>query len=191
MRPIKFYDVTLKGLSRVSWSPNTCKIRYALNLKNIPYETVWISLSQIFSEIPKVTKSADGPTAPIIFDENNDIAVQDSWKIIKYLETTYPNSPKLLHGNEGLHYLFYQYCENELYDPIFRLNCLDIWRRAGSKGVQSAFRRIREEKYNMTLEDVYESWPEHVKEANKALEPIRKTLSEYPYLSGDKGKREV
>ncbi|KAI9010981.1 hypothetical protein CLU79DRAFT_722618 [Phycomyces nitens] len=186
MRPIKLYDVSLKGLSGISWSPNTCKIRYALTLKNIPYETVWIRLSQIYSEVPKVMMSTDHPTVPIIRDENNDRSVQDSWKIVKYLENNYPDSPKLLAGNEALNYLFYQYCEDELYDPLFRLSCLEIWKNAGSRGVQNAFRSIREEKYKMTLEDVHEDWPKHVKQATKALEPIRKTLSEYRYLSGDK-----
>ncbi|KAJ5119703.1 hypothetical protein N7448_010372 [Penicillium atrosanguineum] len=46
--PVHFFDITstLPGASK-SWSPNTLKVRAALNFKGIPYTQSWISYPDI------------------------------------------------------------------------------------------------------------------------------------------------
>lgn len=46
MATITLYDLDCKG-RRACWSPNTWKIRYVLNLKNLDYDTIWLELPDI------------------------------------------------------------------------------------------------------------------------------------------------
>ncbi|PIL22627.1 hypothetical protein GSI_15318 [Ganoderma sinense ZZ0214-1] len=103
-QPIIFYDIpsTAKG---VAWSPNTWKTRYTLNIKGIPYTTVWVEYPDIAALCQKIgagptAKKGDGSplyTLPAIFDPNTQTALADSAKIARYLEATYPNAaPRLI-----------------------------------------------------------------------------------------------
>lgn len=74
---VVFYDLELLKKPGLAWSPNTCKTRYALNLKvygifqkmsnytvlnniayiqNVPYETKWVNFDDIKTVIPAITQ---------------------------------------------------------------------------------------------------------------------------------------
>ncbi|KAI0354607.1 hypothetical protein OH77DRAFT_1590389 [Trametes cingulata] len=100
--PIVFYDIpaNVKG---TAWSGNTLKTRFTLNLKGLPYTTVWV-------EYPDIARTAQelgvGPTGtwpdgspqytlPMIYDPSTKTAIADSAAIARYLDATYPDTPRV------------------------------------------------------------------------------------------------
>ncbi|KAF8999578.1 hypothetical protein BDZ89DRAFT_1082707 [Hymenopellis radicata] len=101
---ITFYDIpgSLPG-GPYSPSPNTWKIRYALNFKGLQYTTVWVEYPDIKPLYEKlgisaVLTRADGSpyyTLPLIRDASTDAIISDSLPIVEYLDKTYPDTPQL------------------------------------------------------------------------------------------------
>ncbi|KAK0193068.1 hypothetical protein F5146DRAFT_530513 [Armillaria mellea] len=83
----------------------TGNVRYALNLKNLPYRTVYVELPDVealakkIGALPTSTKP-DGVspfyTIPIIQDDSTGAVVSDSAAIAAYLDKTYPSSGPVL-----------------------------------------------------------------------------------------------
>ncbi|KAH8826404.1 hypothetical protein DL96DRAFT_1556863 [Flagelloscypha sp. PMI_526] len=111
---ITYYDIpsTLPG---VVWSPNTPTIRLALEHKGIPFETKWVE----FPDIKNISIQAGSPptgnyihgadyyTCPFVHDTKTDRVVSNSWNIVRYLDETYPDTPRLVpEGLNGLMKLF-------------------------------------------------------------------------------------
>ncbi|KAF7728516.1 hypothetical protein EC973_005920 [Apophysomyces ossiformis] len=187
MAQVRFYDLQFPESPSMVWSPNTCKTRYALNVKGIPYETVFVSFDGVHSEIPKLTKSDKRPTVPIIIDLAHDNkTVQDSWDIAHYLEKAYPNTPSLFDGHEGVHLFFHNYCTNQLLPPLFKLVVLDVHKRSGSESTQKWFRENREQRFGMTLEEFAGNPEDIIKVLPGLLKPFTDVLSSYPFLTGNK-----
>jgi len=99
---IIFYDIPSK-LSSNSWSPNTWKTRYALNIKGVSYKTEWVEYPDIESLAKKIGAPATGTkgdgspsyTLPIIQDPNTGKVIADSFLIAEYLDATYPTGNAL------------------------------------------------------------------------------------------------
>jgi glutathione S-transferase len=78
-------------------------VRYSLNFKGIPYKTEWVEYPDIEALCKKIgaaptEQKADGSphyTLPAIYDPSTKTALTDSVQIAKYLDRTYPNTPKL------------------------------------------------------------------------------------------------
>lgn len=81
----------------------TIQLRYALNFKQIHYQTHWVELPDVKStrialDVPPVRCHADGTdfyTLPIIHDLTTGFKIGDSFEIAVYLDVTYPDGPKL------------------------------------------------------------------------------------------------
>jgi len=75
-----------------------------LNIKRIPYKTVWVEYPDIeplavkFGIKPTNRRPNGEPfyTLPIIHDASTDVTVSESIDIITYLDRTYPDTPTLL-----------------------------------------------------------------------------------------------
>ncbi|KAI1785430.1 hypothetical protein LXA43DRAFT_1115888 [Ganoderma leucocontextum] len=101
--PIVFYDIP-SNAKGVAWSPNTWKTRYSLNIKGLPYKTVWVEYPDIEPLCKAIgataaEKSRDGSplyTLPVIHDPNTGATVSDSAAIARYLDKTYPDTPRLI-----------------------------------------------------------------------------------------------
>ncbi|KAH9832091.1 uncharacterized protein C8Q71DRAFT_281379 [Rhodofomes roseus] len=97
---ILFYDIPSSTPS-TAWSPNTWKTRYALNLKRLPYHTVWVeypdiaALLQSFGHAPTEPGTPTPYTLPAIFDPRTQRFVAESARIAAYLDDTYPDTPAL------------------------------------------------------------------------------------------------
>ncbi|KAI0356412.1 hypothetical protein OH77DRAFT_1519948 [Trametes cingulata] len=112
--PIIFYDLPRTIDSGEAWSPNTWKTRYTLNLKGIPYKSVWVEYPDIKTVMLKIgalptSQKADGPhyTLPAIYDPNTKTALSESAEIVRYLDKTYPDTPRLIPaGTDALHAAF-------------------------------------------------------------------------------------
>ncbi|KZV76637.1 hypothetical protein PENSPDRAFT_679987 [Peniophora sp. CONT] len=113
-KPIIFYDLLRKGPegqsdSEKSWSPNTLKTRLALNIKGLQFKTEWLSFVAIGPKMKElgVPPRADAEglkyTIPTIYDPNTGKTVTESLAIAKYLDKTYPDTPRLVaSGTAGL-----------------------------------------------------------------------------------------
>lgn len=80
----------------------------ALNLKGIEHKTEWVEhvdIQKRMAELgmPPIQTLEDGTpyyAIPAIHDSSTNAKVSDSYEIIKYLDETYPNTPKVLVEDE-------------------------------------------------------------------------------------------
>ncbi|EIW74544.1 hypothetical protein CONPUDRAFT_159836 [Coniophora puteana RWD-64-598 SS2] len=98
MKPVILYDLQSE-LPGKFWSPNTLKTRLALAYKRIPFETRWLELPELHTELRHINaptntcvNGTQGYTVPTIFDPNTGAVVTDSWTIAEYIEDTYPDA---------------------------------------------------------------------------------------------------
>ncbi|KAK0457990.1 uncharacterized protein EV420DRAFT_405013 [Desarmillaria tabescens] len=101
---ITLYDIPTK-LPDAPGSPNTWRTRYSLNMKKLPYQTVYVELPDIeplakqIGAAPTGTKH-DGVTplytVPIIHDHATGAVISESAAIAAYLDKTYPSGPTLV-----------------------------------------------------------------------------------------------
>ncbi|THG98938.1 hypothetical protein EW026_g3319 [Hermanssonia centrifuga] len=113
--PIVLYDIPGNRPGYKCWSPNTWKVRFALNYKGLPLKSEWVEYPDIEAVYRKLgiettDKDSDGSplyTLPIIYDPSTQSAISDSMRIAKYLDKTYPNTPILFPaGTLALHSTF-------------------------------------------------------------------------------------
>jgi len=78
-------------------SSSAYRVRIALNLKGLDYETLPISLAPGESEHRKAEYRAVNPQMLVPFLEDGEIAIGQSLAILEYLEETYPTTPLLPH----------------------------------------------------------------------------------------------
>ncbi|KAI0036234.1 hypothetical protein K488DRAFT_82343 [Vararia minispora EC-137] len=96
MEPIVFYDLKRETAKELwAFSPNTWRSRAALNIKGIPYKTVWLDFVELKPTLSKLDlEPVLGPvpyTVPTIYDPNTKKAIMDSQAINRYLEEQYPD----------------------------------------------------------------------------------------------------
>ncbi|KAJ6584767.1 hypothetical protein B0H19DRAFT_1015439 [Mycena capillaripes] len=124
--PIIFYDIPSKAPG-CTWSPNTWKIRYAFNFKGLKYETVWIEYPDIedlckkIGAEPSMIQDDGSPywSLPVIQDRNTGKVISDSARIAYYLDSTYPDTPKLIPaGTHTLQRTFRVAFDSAVHGPI-------------------------------------------------------------------------
>jgi glutathione S-transferase len=89
--------------------------RYVLNLKQLPYKTVYLEFPDIKGVLQQAgaspTIDIDGGlvySLPTIIDDATGVAVCDSFKIAEYLDKQYPETPRAFpQGSEALQAAFY------------------------------------------------------------------------------------
>lgn len=103
---ITFYDIECPTPLRTA-SPNTWKTRLSLNYKGIPYKTEWIDFPDMRALYDKIgakphtgLSGAPNYSLPLIKDDSTGVALGESFAIAKYLDDTYPNTPKLIPDSE-------------------------------------------------------------------------------------------
>ncbi|CAO0797541.1 unnamed protein product [Mucor circinelloides] len=182
---VVFYDLELLKKPGLVWSPNTCKTRYALNLKNVPYETKWVNFDDIKTVIPAITKSDKRPTVPIIV--HNGKPVVDSWHIAHYLEEQFPNNPSLFHGNVATHKFFQHYSDKHINSAIYRLVLLEIQRSTGDQELQDWFRKDREAGMRgKTLEQFAGDANENIAKLKTGIALVSAHLREFLFVTGER-----
>lgn len=104
---ITFYDIPCPPPVRTG-SPNTWKTRLSLNYKGLPYKTEWVDFPDIRALYDKVgAKPHPGFTGepyyslPLIVDDTTGAVIGESLAIAKYLDDTYPDTPKIIPDAES------------------------------------------------------------------------------------------
>ncbi|KAG0746832.1 hypothetical protein G6F57_002354 [Rhizopus arrhizus] len=183
MAEITYFDLEIDAIKKNVCSPNTAKTRFALNLKDIPYNTEWVTFGTLQDTVKSYTKTDKWQTVPTIVDKRNDKVVQDSWEIIKYLEEVYPDHPSVFNGNQGVHKFFHDYCDQNVMVPVFKMCLISLCNSCGE--FKDYFRTDREITFKMTLEELAGQPEDHVPALKEGLLPIHQLLQAYPYITGD------
>ncbi|MEL6223583.1 MAG: glutathione S-transferase family protein [Cyanobacteria bacterium J06627_8] len=177
---LKLYELAAAEDER-RFSPFCWRIRMALAHKGLEAEHIPMR----FSEKEKIAFSSQG-RVPVLVD--GDRTVYDSWQIANYLDETYPNKPSLL-GDAAARSLtrFVKHWDEAVLPPLlFPLIILDLHRNIHDND-KDYFRSSREAKLGMSLEEFADRDQTVAVEAfRKALTPLRNTLKDTPYLSGDR-----
>ncbi|PPQ80133.1 hypothetical protein CVT25_001432 [Psilocybe cyanescens] len=125
---IVLYDV--RGHSAQPWMPNIWRIRFILNYKRLPYETIWVELQDVdrtLSHInapPSSTRSDGRPmyTLPVIVDPTRNpyspLILSNSNTIAEYLEATYPARPVFPPGTRAVQALFVHFIQEVFSKPL-------------------------------------------------------------------------
>ncbi len=142
------------------------RVRIALNLKRLAYETVPISLAPGESEHRKDEYRAINPQMLVPFLEDGDVAISQSMAILEYLEEAYPDV-SLLPAEDPLRSKVRAFCNMIACDvhPILNLRILNY---------------IRTEFDADPSADWYSHW---IHEGFEAAEVI---CGDGPYVFGDK-----
>ncbi|KAJ7506937.1 hypothetical protein B0H11DRAFT_1973438 [Mycena galericulata] len=193
-----FYDIP-STLPNKCWSPNLWKTRYALNFKGLPYKTVWIEYPEIEALCKEIgaaptSKKADGRphfTLPVIHDPSTGAVISDSGKIAEYLDTTYPDKPRLMPlGTTGFHRAF-DAGAHPLIASVYPYGLPASQARLNPSSAEY-FRRTREVSWGKTLENLTPKGEEDAVQWKKLKDGFG-TLDEWikangetsPYLMGD------
>lgn len=161
------------------FSPYCWRARMALAHKGLEVETVpWR-----FTEKDAIAFSGQG-TVPVLVD--GDRTVGDSWAIALYLDEAYPDRPPLFDGPQARAAALFlrNWCVQGLHPLILRLVVMDLFNGVHEKD-GAYFRETRERRFGMPLERVAADREAHLKALRGALEPLRATLAETPYLGGE------
>ncbi|KAF8509512.1 hypothetical protein BU17DRAFT_70399 [Hysterangium stoloniferum] len=153
-------------------------------LCGIPYNTVWVEYPEIAATMRKIgaaptsTKPDGSPhyTVPVISDpdhpseDGSPTVISDSWKIVEYLEETYPSSGVVFpSGTKSLQFLFQQHLSKALISVIIPAYIFKMFQNI-QDGSKEYFRQTRETFFNKKLEELHPEGSEEWKEAWKSVE---------------------
>ncbi|KAK0430511.1 hypothetical protein EV421DRAFT_1721502, partial [Armillaria borealis] len=145
-----------------AWSPNTWKVRYALNFKGIPYCTEWVEYPDIEGlykafGIPASATKKDRVTPyytlPLLRDPSTGAIISESAAIVEYLDATYPDTPRVIPPRTRvLHTAFVAAFESQL-------KAIGPFTKPGVSAILSPrseafFRKTREESVGVTVGDI-------------------------------------
>jgi glutathione S-transferase len=174
---IKMYDLAGSDNNR-RFSPFCWRTKMALAHKGLEVETIpWH-----FTE-KNVIAFAGSERVPVIVDGSR--AVKDSWAIANYLEDTYPDRPSLFGGAAGraLSRFYNTWADGVLHPGIARLIVKDICEHIGPAD-REYFRKDREARLGMKLEEFCAGREERVNAFRQSLEPLRQVVAAQPFLGG-------
>jgi len=134
-----------------------------------------------FTEVERIAFSGQAKV-PVLRDDER--VVFDSWAIAEYLERAYPDRPSLFPGTPAASRFIAAWADAVLNAQLARLIVSDIpqWLEEGQ---QAYFRSSREARFGMRLEKVTEEREVRLPAFRAALEPLRATLREQPFLGGE------
>ncbi|KAF8208742.1 glutathione S-transferase [Mycena galopus ATCC 62051] len=167
--PIILYDIPSKAPG-CAWSPNTWKIRYALNYKGLAYRTIWIEYPDIVDLCKRIGAEPsmlfkDGSpyySLPVIQDPKTGQVISDSARIADYLDATYPDTPELIPaGTHVLQRAFRVACDNAT-EPLWQYIIPAVAKILRPKS-EEYYVRTREEDYGQKLTDVWPASEAHAK----------------------------
>lgn len=173
---IKLYE--LAGNNNVIFSPYCWRVRLALLHKKLDFSAV----ETAFTDIKKIS---DGKfkTVPVIYDGNK--AINDSFKIIEYLEANYSENPSLFNSHEGrILSTFIDTWASSLHADIARMAITDIHSHLQDKD-KAYFRETRENFFGKKLEDVqHENFETAKASFLSKLNILEKYLTKAEFIGG-------
>jgi glutathione S-transferase len=174
---ILLYD--LVGQDDRRFSSNCWRTKMALAHKGLSFQTIPIR----FTEIGDI---GDGSftTVPVIDD--NGTWLSDSWTIANYLDEKYSDRLPLLGGSDGYqHALFIQeWSVSIISSLVFTMIVEDIYAQLTPED-KEYFYMTRCKRVGRDINGIQEGREHRLLDLYERLEPMRKVLSESPFLGGD------
>ncbi|KAF5367702.1 hypothetical protein D9758_009851 [Tetrapyrgos nigripes] len=104
---ITLYDVrstTSPNDPRCGYSPFSWRVRFALRIKGLSYKHHWLEYPDIEGIAKSIgadptSKKPDGSpryTVPFIYDSTTNKVISNSFDIVEYLDSTYPDTTKMI-----------------------------------------------------------------------------------------------
>ena len=173
---MKLYELSLSAGRTVS--PFVWRVRFCLAHKGLDPERVPIS----YHDKDQLAFSGQD-RVPVLVD--GDTVVTDSWKIACYLEEAYPDAPSLFGSDiaRGMGLAFNRWCDHVLLNSLF-LMCTPGTYDVTQKEDQPYFAQSRFEWTGKTIDEIRAMEAQAIDSHEKALEPLRQTLAEQPFISG-------
>lgn len=164
------------------FSPYVWRARLALAHKGLEVEGIPVR----FTEKDKIA-FAGSKTLPVLVDDGK--AVADSWRIACHLEDAYGDRPSLFGGPEGRAFALFvnEWSAHTLGPALAPMILADVWRHVHECD-RDYFRTSREARLGATLEEIEAGRDDKVDDFRRALEPVRASLSEQPFLSGEEAR---
>lgn len=173
---IRLYDLAAAD-ERIRFSPYCWRIKLALAHKGLAFETVpWR-----FTEKEAIAQTAQG-RVPVLVD--GEQWLHESWDIALYLDSTYPDRPRLIgEGAIGETWFIKHWSEAMLHPVLLRLIAADIHSILAAKD-QDYFRATREKALGRRLEEASEDRAADIAKLVAFLEPLRRAVAGQPFLAG-------
>ena len=158
------------------FSPYCWRSRMALAHKGLEAEIIpWR-----FTENERLAAHG-GKSVPILLD--GDATLTDSWDIALHLERAYPEAPALFQGPPETYRFLTAWTDTVLTAGVARLVVSDIVALLGPKEA-AYFIESREKRFGMPLTQVTAGREARLPEFRAALGPLRRTLTQQPFLGG-------
>lgn len=175
MENIELFELCGKERQRV-FSPYCWIVRYALAHKGLDYTATPIK----FGEKDRIAFS-EQPLVPVLRD--NSTTITDSWEILTYLDEKHGDRPSLFPNGTSSARFIKHWVESTLYPLLAPIVIMDIHNHLDVED-QLYFRKSREERFGMSLEDFTKKAADTRVSLEKALEPLRRRLQESAYIEG-------
>lgn len=160
------------------FSPYCWRTKLALAHKGVAYETRPLR----FSDIDDLNPGGPRLTLPTLDD--GDRRITDSWAIAEYLEAKHAAAPSLFPTGKAHPRFIQAWAFQALQPAALRVVLMDVFDRLDPVD-QPYFRKNREERFGMSLEDFSADRPGALKNFRTTLQPIRDVLEASPFLAGE------
>jgi glutathione S-transferase len=173
---IQLYELVGSDSAR-PFSPHCWKVVMALAHKGLEWESRYVP----FTEIPKIEDGSG--IVPVIRD--GDATVSDSFAIALHLERTRTDGPSLFGGpgGEAMARFVEAWCQTQIHAIIGKAAIMDV-HDALSPDDQAFFRKSREARFGMPLEETRERGLSELGKLNARLEPVRAMLRHQHFIGG-------
>lgn len=173
---MRLYDLAA-GDARIRFSPYCWRVKMALAHKGLAAETVpWR-----FTDKQAIAPSGQG-RVPVLVDGAQWL--HDSWDIALYLDSTYPDRPRLIpEGAAGEVWFIKHWSEAMLHPVLLRLIVADIHAMLATED-QDYFRSTREKALGRRLEEASDDRGSDLAKLVAFLEPLRRAVAGQPFLAG-------
>tara|TARA_B100000212_G_scaffold96152_1_gene70631 strand:+ start:7213 stop:7905 length:693 start_codon:yes stop_codon:yes gene_type:complete len=175
---MKFYD--LSGADNQRFSPFGWRVRMSLAHLSME-ENTEVELVK-FSQKDKL-KFSGQKLVPILRD--NSAIISDSWRIAEYLENNYTNQPTLFSSptDKANEKFVSSWVDSQVHPLIAKCVVRDIIDVIDPND-REYFRRSREHRFGMSLEEVVANREETRTLLKQTLFPVRRVLELNPFLGG-------
>ena len=175
---MKFYD--LSGADNKRFSPFGWRVR--MSLAHLSMEDNTEVELVTFSQKDKLEFSGQ-KLVPVLCD--NNAIISDSWRIAEYLETNYTDQPTLFSSptNKANEKFVSSWVDSQVHPLIAKCVVRDILDVIDPND-REYFRRSREHRFGMSLEEVVANREETRTLLKQTLFPVRKVLELNPFLGG-------
>jgi hypothetical protein len=172
---VVLFDLATRSDSRPS--PFCWRAKLALAHKHLPFE----ARATLYSEIPTLGNGSF-KTLPVIDDDG--VWSGGSFNIAVDLESRYPDRPTLFPNDPRRSFAEFveSWVDLTLHPQIFPLVALKIWEQLPSSE-QDYFRRTRELRLSMTLEEAHKLGIVEASGDTSELDPMRRILDAERYSS--------